>query len=255
MYVWKCWRDTRTRFIFFLILILGISVALTIIVAKPGGFGDFERGGPLPDVAHLWSWVTTAVLGAFVTLIAVLAGLMLAPSSIGEEYREQTLGFLFTRPRRRRYLAWACWSVGACELLAMVAAGVVGTFATLTCLSGYVYTWRLLAATMPLFVGAVAVYSMTYFLTVVTRSGEKGISYGMGILLISLFLPMLEATLQRLWRVHAVYLPSVLSFMSAGCEWAITPIRAFPFAKLVFFALLALAFQAIAQIILQRREV
>ena len=118
MYFWKCWRDTRTRFIFFLILVSGNLVfSLTIIVARPGGFGDFERGGPLSDVAHLWSWVATAVLGVFVPSLLCLQAWMLAPSSIGEEYKEQTLGFLFTRPRSRRYLVWTCWSVGACELL------------------------------------------------------------------------------------------------------------------------------------------
>lgn len=255
MYVWKCWQDSRTRFIFFLILVLGCCVPFTILVARPGGFIDFQRGGPVSGVLHLWSRVATGVLGACVSLIALLAALVLAPLSIGEEYREQTLGFLFSRPRRRRYLAWVCWSVGACELLALISAAVIGTFAALTYVSGYVYTWRLLAATLPLFVGGVAVYSMTYLLTVLARNGEKAISYGMGILLINLFLPMVEATLRHLWHVHAVHLPSVLSLMWAGCEWVTSPIQTFPVGQLVFYVVLALAFPAIAQLILERREV
>jgi ABC-type transport system involved in multi-copper enzyme maturation permease subunit len=248
MYFWKCWRDTRTRFILFLILVMGISVPFTIIAARPGGFANFERGGPPSDVAHLWSWVATAVLGGFVSLIAVLAGLMLAPSGIGEEYREQTLAFLFTRPRSRRYLAWACWSVGACELLAVVVAGVVASFAALTYVSGYVYTWRLLAATLPLFVGGTAVYSMSYLLTVLARSGEKAINYGMGIVLISLFLPVVE----QYWRLPS---SSFVAFMFAGCAWVTAPIKTFPSGELIFYLVLALAFPAIAQLILQRREV
>jgi len=251
MYVWKCWRDSRTRFIFFLIVVLGVCVPFTIYAARPGGATDFVRGGSVSGVLHLWSWVTTVVLKLLGSLLAVFAALMLAPSSIGEEYREQTLGFLLTRPRRRRYLAWTCWSVGACELLGLISAAVVGTFAALTYVSRYVYTWRLLAATAPLFVGAVAMYSMTYFLTVLTRSGEKGISYGVGILVLSSFLPLLG----HFRHIPAVLLSSALGLMSAGCEWVTNPIQAFPTDKLVLYVVLALAFPAIAQLVLERREV
>ena len=259
MYVWKCWRDSRTRFIFFLIAILGVYVPFTIYAARPGGPTDFLRGGPLSGVAHLWSWVPTVLLQSLTPLIALFAGLILAPSSVGQEYREQTLGFLFARPRRRRYFAWTCWSVGACEILGLVAAAVLGTFAALICVSRYLYTWRLLGAILPLFVGAVSVYSMTYFLTVFACNGEKGISYGVGILVVSLFLPVVEPQLNRLlWHLshgHVLHLPSVLSVMWAGCEWVIASTGSFPIGALVFYGLLALAFPVMAQLALERREV
>jgi len=63
--------------------------------------------------------------------------------------------------------------------LGVIFAAVFGTFVALTYMSGYVYTWRLLAATVPLFVGGVAVYSITYLLTVLAGSGEKGISFAL----------------------------------------------------------------------------
>jgi ABC-type transport system involved in multi-copper enzyme maturation permease subunit len=188
------------------------------------------------------------VLGEFASLMALFAALVLGSSSIGGEFREPTLGFLLTRPRPRRYWVWTCWSVGAGELLGVVFLAVVGTFGALTYLSGHVYSWRLLAATVPLFVGAVAVYSMTYFLTVLARSGEQGISYGMGILLIDLFLPMAAAY----WHVH---LSSVMSFVMAGCLWATIAEKALPMGQLFLYATLALVFPLAGQMVLERRDV
>jgi hypothetical protein len=259
MYVWKCWRDSRSRFIFFVIVISAVCVLFTIYAATPGGRTGFFRVGPASDVAYLWSWVATTLLQALTTIIALFAGLVLAPSSVGQEYQQQTLGFLFTRPRSRKYLNWTCWSVGACEILGLIATSVLGTFATLVCVSRYIYSWLLLAAILPLFVGAVAVYSMTYFLTVYARSSEKGLSYGVGILVISCFLPLaqpqLNHVLSHVWYGHVLHLASFLSLMWTGCGWIIAPAGAFPIGALIFYALLALAFPMLAQLVLERREV
>jgi hypothetical protein len=181
-------------------------------------------------------------------LIILLAALTLAVASIGEEYKEKTLDFLLTRPRRRRYWVWTCWSVGAGEILGLVVAGVVGTFGALCYESGYVYSWRLLATTLPLFAGAVAVYSLTYLLTVLARNGEQGLSYGLGILFIDLLLPVAGYN----WHFH---LPSVMSFMMAGCEWATSPTLVFPLVKLIIYAVVALAGGRVAQLVLERAEV
>jgi len=259
MYIWKCWRDSRARFIFFLIVILGICVPFTIYAARLGGATDFRAGGPLSGVGHLWSWVSTVLFQTLIPLIVLFAGLVLAPLGVGQEYKEQTLGFLFTRPRSRRYLNWTCWSVGACEILGLVVAAVLGTFGALICVSRHVHAWRLLGAILPLFVGAVAVYSMTYFLTILARSGEKGLSYGLGILVVSLFLPLLELQLSPLLccllHGHALHLSSVLSLMWGGCGWVIAPEGGFPTGTFVFYGLLTLAFPMFAQLILERREV
>jgi len=259
MYAWKCWRDSRSRFIFFLIVILAVCVLFTIYAATPRGRTGFFRVGPGSDVAYLWSWVATTLLQSLTTIIASFAGLVLAPSGVGQEYQQQTLGFLFTRPRSRRYLNWTCWSVGACEVLGLVAAAVLGTFVTLICVSRYIYSWLLLAAILPLFVGAVAVYSMTYFLTVYARSSEKGLSYGVGILVVSVFIPLVEPQINHLlshvWHGHVFHLASFLSLMWTGCGWAIARASGFPLGALVFYALLAVAFPVLAQLIQERREV
>jgi ABC-type transport system involved in multi-copper enzyme maturation permease subunit len=239
MYLLKCWRDTRSRFIFFLIVIAAVGVFSTII----DGPTDVQTRG----VVHLWSDVAD-VLGVYCSILALLAALSLAAPSIGQEFKEQTLGFLLTRPRRRRYWIWTCWVVGACELGLVIFIAVVATFGTVSFVSGRVYTWRLLVATLPIFIGTVAVYSLTYLLTVLTRSSEQGINYGMGILVADLVLPIVG----RYWHIH---LSSVGSFILAGCEWTTSHNLAFPFGKLIIYAVVALAFPLAAQLVLERAEV
>jgi hypothetical protein len=143
--------------------------------------------------------------------------------------------------------------------LGLVVAAVLGTFGALICVSRHVYAWRLLGAILPLFVGALAVYSMTYFLTILARSGEKGLSYGLGILVVSLFLPLVELQLNPwLWHLshgHALHLSSVLSLMWRGCGWVIALEGGFPTGALVFYGLLTLAFPFAAQLFLERAEV
>jgi len=241
MYFWKCWRDSRTRFIFFLSVATVCCVLFTIMAA------DFHRGGPASGALHLWSDVAEGVLGMFCSIIALFAALSLAVQSIGQEFKEQTLGFLLTRPRRRRYWIWRCWFTGVCELFGVILLAVAATFMALSFLSGYVYTWRLLATILPLFVGASAVYGLTYFLTVLARSGEQGVSYGMGILVLDLFLPVAA----HYWHVH---LSSVGSFILAGCVWAARPKLAFPLGQLAIYAAVALAFPLAAQLVLERAE-
>jgi len=248
MYFWKCWRDGRSRFTLYLIVVPVTCVLFTIILATQGPFITVGKRGPVSGGAQLWSQVATIILGGVVSLIILLAALTLAVASIGEEYKEKTLDFLLTRPRPRRYWVWTCWSVGVCEILGLVFAGVVGTFGALTYVSGYVYTWRLLVTTLPLFVGAVAVYSLTYLLTMLTRSSERGLSYGLGILFIDLFLPLAG----DYWHVH---LPSVMSLMHAGCGWATSNSVAFPLGNLVLYIVVALAFPLAAQLVLERAEV
>ena len=242
MYPWKCWRDNRSRFILFLIAVSVVRFSITINLARGGTI--VGRGG----VVHLWSEMAWVILGTICSILTLLAALTLAVSSLGHEFKEQTMGFLLTRPRHRRYWIWTCWGVGVCELWGIVFLPVLATFAALRFLPGYVYTWRVLAAILPMFVGAVAVYGLTYLLTVVFRSGEQGISYGLGLVAVDLLLPMVMLN----WHFH---LSSVMSFMIDGCAWATSPTLAFPIGKLVIYTVVALAFPLAAQLVLECAEV
>jgi ABC-type transport system involved in multi-copper enzyme maturation permease subunit len=170
-------------------------------------------------------------------------------ASLGEEFKEKTADFLLVRPRRRRY--WVCtgWTVAVLELSVMAFLAVAATLGTLTYLTGHVQTWWPLATAVPLALGGAVAYGLTYFMTLVARSGQQGLSYGLGILFIDLLLPAAASYYTN------VNLPSVLGFMHGACEWVAGTSRAFPTGSLVLWTAIALAFPFAAQLLLERAEV
>jgi ABC-type transport system involved in multi-copper enzyme maturation permease subunit len=248
MYIWKCWRNTRSRFILNLILVSVVCALVVVSIAKLGGAAFFQRGGPGSGVPNMWTGVGKSDLGGLISLVILFGALSLGVTGMGEEFKEQTLGFLFTRPRRRSFWVRTCWLVGVSELGVVVSLAVVGIFGGLTYVTGYVYTWRLLAALVPLWVGAIVVYSLTYFLTAVARSSEKGISYSLGILMVDLLLPVAA----YYWHFRFA---SILDFTEAGCAWTTGSAPAFPGGQFIIYAALAFAFLLGTQLVLERAEV
>jgi ABC-type transport system involved in multi-copper enzyme maturation permease subunit len=248
MYFWKCWRDSQTHFILRLIAVFAVCLVVTIIIAKAEGLIGVQKGTAGP-VSGTWSAATIGFLGFCASLFILFTALTLGASGVGEEFKERTADFLLTQPRRRRYWIWAGWSVGVSELAVMAFLAVGTTFGTLTYLTGYVHTWRVLAATLPLIVGGVAVYGLAYLMTVVARDGRQGLSYAIGILFISLLLPY---AVYYYWKVN---FPSLLGFMIAGCKWVMSTTQAFPLGGLVLWTVIALVFPVAAQLVLERAEV
>ena len=247
MYIWKCWRDTRVRLFIHLILVSVICAMVIAVTAKAGGPAGYQRGGPGSGVPNMWTINGKGVLGGLFSLVIFFGALSLGAPGLGEEFREQTLGFLFTRPRRRSFWVRACWLVGVCELGVVVSLAVLGMFGGLTYMTGYVYTWRFLAALAPLWAGAIVVYSLTYFMTAVARSSEKGISYSLGILMVDLLLPVAA----YYWHFHFV---SILDFTMAGCAWAARSAPAFPVGQFIICAALACALLLGTQFVMERTE-
>ncbi len=246
MYVWKCWRDSRTSFIGYLIALHAICIFLTVttVWADPAAM----QTGILPTVAQLWSKIAEMVLGVVASFFALICGWVLGSAGLGEEFAERTADFLLTRPRRRKYWVWICWSVGLCELGAIVFLAVVVTFGILTYLTGHIHTWWLLGTILPLTVGGAVIYGLTYFLTIVSRSGQQGLRYSMGISAIALLLP---APVRYYWKVS---IPSIMGFMSTACESVVRASVAFPTGALVLWTVVALAFPIAAQLVLERME-
>lgn len=244
MYLWKCWRENRLRFIGSLITLPGVCILFTVITCWSGGRNAMWKGTP-----QLWSLTTEAILGVWASLFTVIWGLLLGAASVGDEFQQGTADFLLARPRRRRYWVWVGWSAGICEISMMLLLAVGATFGTLTYLTGHVLTWRPLATILPLAVGGAVVYGLAFFMTLVARNGRQGLSYGMGLLFIDLLLPVAA---EYYWKVH---LPSVMSFVFAACKWAANPTLAFPLGQLVLYTVVALAFPLAAQLVLERAEV
>jgi hypothetical protein len=126
---------------------------------------------------------------------------------------------------------------------------VAATFGTLTFLTGHVQTWWPLATAVPLALGGVVAYGLTYFMTIVARDGRLGLSYGFGILFIDLLLPVAASYYRN------VNLPSVLGFMFGACKWVAGDSMAFPSGSLVLWTAIALALPFAAQLLLERAEV
>jgi ABC-type transport system involved in multi-copper enzyme maturation permease subunit len=247
MYVWKCWRDTRSRFVTSVIALTALCVFLTYMEV---GFGaGVTRGGPPQAVTHAWSSVTRFVLGGVASLFTLFLGLLMGVSGPGEEFKERTADFLLVRPRPRSYWVWTSWLVGVLELSLMVLLTVGTTFGTLAYLTGHVQTWRPLATAVPLALGGAVAYGLTYLMTLVARDARQGLSYGLGIIFIDLLLPAAASYYRN------VNLPSVLEFMLGACKWVVGASRVFPTGSLVLWTTIALALPFAAQLLLERAEV
>ena len=247
MYVWKCWRDSRSNFIVRVIALPALCVFLIYMNVKFGS--GAIRGGPPAAVTHAWSSVTSIVLGGVASLFTLLWGLVMGASGLGEEFKERTADFLLVRPRRRSYWVWTGWSVGVLELSVMVFLAVATTFGTLIYLTGHVQTWWPLATAVPLALGGAVAYGLTYFMTLVARNGREGLSYGFGILFVDVLLPAAAIYYPNL------HPPSVLEFMLGSCKWVAGATRAFPVGSLVLWTAIALALPFAAQLLLERAEV
>ena len=247
MYIWKCWRDSRSRLIVSVIALLALCVFFTYMQVK-FAFGMIGAGPP-SSVSHTWSHATSFVLGGVASLFTLLSGLVMGASSLGEEFKERTADFLLVRPRRRSYWVWTGWSVGVLELSVMVFLTAATTFGTLTYLTGHVQTWRPLATAVPLALGGAVAYGLTYFMTLVARNGQQGLTYGFGIFFINLLLPAAAIYYPNL------HPPSVLEFMLGACQWVAGAPRAFPSGSLVLWTAIALALPFAAQLLLERAEV
>ena len=248
MYAWKCWRDARARVIGYVIALPVLCVFLTHIhvrfVTGEGSARAFR-----PDVAQAWSTTNAFVLGDCASVFTLICALFLGASSLGEEFKEKTAEFLLVRPRQRRYWVWAGWLVGIVELSVIAFAAVAATFAALAYRTGHVPSWRPLAIALPLVLGGAVIYGLTCFLTLVARSGREGLSYGLGILVIHLILPI---AVSYYWKVDV---PSVLDFMIDTSKWIAGIARTFPFGSLVLWTAIALALPFAAQLLLERAEV
>jgi hypothetical protein len=103
MYFWKCWRDTRSFFIVFLII---AAIVMPVAAVVCVGTGLLENFG------------SEAFRSTF-EIITLFAALALGALGASEQFAGSTVHFLFTKPRSRAYFVWTGWVVGCAQLLAI----------------------------------------------------------------------------------------------------------------------------------------
>jgi len=228
MYFWKCWRDTRSFFVVFLII-----AAIVMPVAAVVGLGT-----------HLVEdFGTSAFIDTFDLILTVVA---LGLGAIGaiHEFADKTAQFLFTKPRSRAYFVWVGWAVGFAELLAIAIVNFLAGWATLShysknpfhsTLNGSMRAQNILN---PL-IFCLWAYCLTYALTVLLRNGLKGLGASMGILF---GFPLFAVAIRWRWHIDLPFPPD--------------PIGSLPLAmSSIIWILVAMFFVLAAQLVVERTEI
>lgn len=237
MYLWKCWRDTRATFFVFLALILVMGAAGATIVNDVGGWTSRRA---VPAAWHETGLLLFIAPSSFVYLSAFLLGAV----TLGDEYSKGTLPFLLTRPRQRQSLVWGNWLWGALTLEFLVFLSLALYFASPAPPayprggSGF-FAWRLslLMLLVPLLL-----YSLTFFLTMLFRSGR----YGSGAaLLMAVGYLALAMWLSLFFDIQLPYAPG-----PRARYWS-----HFPWGEMASWLLTSLALVWISRTIFVRREV
>jgi ABC-type transport system involved in multi-copper enzyme maturation permease subunit len=228
MYIWKCWRDTRSFFLAFLI-IAAAAIPVTAMVCKKTGLVQvFGRD---------------AVVSTFGLLMTVIA---LGLGSIGaiHEFADKAVHFLFTKPRSRAYFVWAGWAVGCAEIMAIAIVNLAAGAATLALLRGD-RSWSALAGSLRGFdadnivIYGLFYYALTYSLTAVLRNGLKGLGASMATMTGYLYG---ANALHKLWNIN-VPIPTIrIGNLPMAVSYG-------------FWAVVALSFVFGAQIVVERAEI
>ena len=233
MYVWKCWRDTRRFFVFF----LAIAALPMPMAAFASRFGTAIRdAGPLA-FQNTFMMVVTAVAYALATICAI------------QEFTDKTAHFLFTKPRSRSYFVWMSWLVGFTELLTVAAVNLFIGWRVLAHFGVRAFSdagpqtqdWNLVSPQkfVEAAVFACFAYTLTFALAAILRSGLKGLGASLGLLTGTVGV---SAELQMRWRINLPLPPQQIGHLSVAlseCAWV----------------MLALLFVLAAQLVVERAEI
>lgn len=253
MYLWKYWRDTR-RGVFVYLGVL-VWVMLFWLYGLHRADRIHKIGG---DALILWSMMV-GVTFAFVYLCAIVMGFVTAGSNVGADFAKGTAEFLLTRPRPRRSFVWAGWAAGIVELYGLMAiTGLLVMGATAFAVGP---VWRKLPSPfrfqvdpevmdVPKMMVAVAltaalVFGLTYFMSVLLKSSQRGVIGSLGIFVGYLGV---NAILKVLWGYSLPTVEGIAHTNSAA-------LGSSPLFAITGWALLSLAFPFAAQAVLDRVDV
>ncbi len=238
MYLWKCWRDTRSTFYVLVGAILAVGAFAGYVAWDPFGW----IAAKAQDLRELWE----GSAGVFVTMamqLVPVAGFVLGALGVGTEFEKGTADFLLTRPRSRRYLLWTSWGLGAAQVVALVLGSVILRL-VLANSPGAEDPGAFLRPVAILATLALLFYSVTYMMTTLARNSRHGT--GLGLAAFSGYTG-LYMWLRFWYDIHIPVPWNLLPALRSGEVFSIVPIAG--------WLTVAAAFMLIAQFRFERQEV
>jgi hypothetical protein len=234
MYIWKLWRDSRSRVL--------SCMALGLLCMAIAAYYNFVYAG---SSAAAWKSLCQSTSWP-VSVVGLLASLLLANSSLGHEFSAGRIEFLLTLPRPRYWFVWVGWLFSLVQVFAVTVATAACGFVVTLCLTGSVGSWHIFAVPvldLPWISFVVGIGSLVS----VCSNGRNGVVAAFGIVFLYAMLdPLLWLTCR--WELPTWWFDQLF-------RWAKASDAPFPLLLLIFWMIVMLAFPFLAQLNLQRKEI
>jgi ABC-type transport system involved in multi-copper enzyme maturation permease subunit len=250
MYAWKCWRETRARFVILLTAVLSLAAIFVAEVLTPAPHGQFVATvSPAVQADLEMHLLVTGVL-QITANIAFLAAFFLGATAVGGELDAGTAEYLWTRPRSRASMSWTHWSVCVAELAVIVFIPNCLAAAVVANRTGDWKQWSLLLGA-PVFVfAALPILGLTMLMAALRRSAAGSLIFASGILAGYIFIGIMA---ERYWNFHLPQLSGTLRIWLPGVHTE--GATAFPWGAALRVAALAVVFPLATQYVLKRTEI
>ena len=252
MYAWKCWRESRARFI---VLLIMFTVTALLFTLGPGlgernGWWYFDRSEYLRNPWQTGQMAFSMILG-ILWCSGFLSAVFLGATASGSEIEPGTIEYLWTRPRTRASVTWTHWGVCLAEMLIVAVVPIYLAAALLGTLTRHWDMPLLLIAPWITVIVGLPVLGLTILMTALRRSAKGGLIYTAGIVSVYLIVRQLITVPLHL-NLPPLFAGPVTWLMN---NKPFVPPSAFPWGSLVRAVLLAAAFPLAAEYLLKRAEV
>ena len=252
MYAWKCWRETRARFIALLILFAAIAILVTLApgLKERNGSWYFDRSEYTHDLGLLSLSIVGPMILSCLWGSGCVSAALLGVTAPGSEIEPGTIEYLWTRPRRRAIFHWTHWSICAAEIIAVAAVPTYAAAALLGALTGFWNQPLLLLAPWLMALVGLPILGLAVLMTAFRRSASGGLIFTSGVVVAYVTLRQIATG-----PLH-IHIPPLFMEPVAWMMNYYTPARmTFPWGGLTRAVVLAAAFPLCAQYVLKRSEV
>ncbi|HKV64523.1 MAG TPA: hypothetical protein VJO16_21635 [Candidatus Acidoferrum sp.] len=258
MYAWKCWRESRARFIFLLVM---FSVVATLFTLQPGlgeqnGWWHFDRSEYLRNPGPTGQIVFSMILGVL-WCSGFLSAVFLGATASGSEIEPGTIEYLWTRPRTRAAVTWTHWGVCVAEMAIVAVVPMYLAAALLVTLTRawdmrVPYIAAILIAPWLMVVVGLPVLGLTMLMTALRRSASGGLIYTSAVVIV--YAVLRQIVIVPLHLNPPTLFTGPLVWLVSNNQMPYEP-GAFPWGAFWRAVFLAAAFPLAAQYLLKRAEV